>query len=115
MKIEIIDPLAVSGWDQLVQTQKSCTIFHSSYWLKVLKYSYKYRPLAFLLIKESKPIAIILAMEIESCLTGMRGVALPFSDYCPPSQIGGSPMPLSTLEGVGLAAKKILSDGVFLC
>ncbi len=104
MKIEIVDPLAVSGWDKLVQTQKSYTIFHSSCWLKVLKYSYKYRPLAFLLIKESKPIAIIPVMEIESCFTGMRGVALPFSDYCPP-------LFDATIENVEGIVRRILEYG----
>ena len=84
MKLEIVDPLDFAEWDQLVLSQNNCSFFHSSYWLRVLSESYRYNPIAFLLTDGCRLIAIIPVMEIDSRLTGKRGVCLPFSDYSPP-------------------------------
>lgn len=84
MNIEIINPLEYPGWDQLLLTHKDYTFFHSSSWSRVLHESYNYRPLYFTSINNGKLTALVPMMEINSIITGKRGVSLPFSDYCQP-------------------------------
>lgn len=60
------------------------SVFHSSGWAKILSETYGYLP-RYLLDRERGEIASLLpVMEVRSSLTGRRGVALPFSDYCDP-------------------------------
>lgn len=80
-EITIINPLGYSGWDDLVLTNKTCSFFHSSGWARVLHESYQYKPLYFTIIKDNRILALIPCMEVNSILTGKRGVSLPFSDY----------------------------------
>jgi hypothetical protein len=60
------------------------SFFHSSFWAKALIEAYRYAPFYFLLKNGKNPIAALACMEVNSVLTGKRGVCLPFSDYCPP-------------------------------
>ena len=84
MKIEIIDPLKHRGWDDMVLSTKDYSFFHSSSWAHVLSESYAYKPLYFTILDKSRMLALLPLMEINSFLTGKRGVSLPFSDYCEP-------------------------------
>ena len=60
------------------------SFFHSSAWARVLSESYGYTPLYFTIIENGKLQALVPLMEIDSILTGKRGVSLPFTDYCEP-------------------------------
>ncbi len=84
VKLEIVNPLTFVEWDKLVLANNNYSFFHSSGWAKVLSTSYGYKPLYFSLIDRGKLRAVIPIMEVNSFLTGNRGVSLPFSDYCEP-------------------------------
>ena len=84
LKVEIVNPLDVDNWDDLLQTNNKTTFFHTSEWAKVLSKSYKYKPLYFLITEDDHLTSLIPMMEIRSFLTGVRGVSLPFSDECSP-------------------------------
>jgi hypothetical protein len=50
----------------------------------VLQKAYGFRPLYFTIFEGGLLSACLPVMEIDSFLTGRRGVSLPFSDYCEP-------------------------------
>jgi len=84
MAIQIINPITYPGWDELILSTPNYSFFHSSAWAKVLRESYGYKPLYFTVFKNSGLAAVIPIMEVNSFLTGRRGVSLPFTDYCDP-------------------------------
>jgi len=60
------------------------SFFHSAAWARVLSSSYGYTPLYFTALDGGRVRALVPLMEVESFLTGKRGVSLPFTDYCEP-------------------------------
>jgi hypothetical protein len=82
--IQIIDPTQYDGWDDLILSHPNNTFFHSSAWARVLFESYHYTPKYFTVIDHGQLLALIPVMEVNSFLTGRRGVSLPFTDYCDP-------------------------------
>jgi lipid II:glycine glycyltransferase (peptidoglycan interpeptide bridge formation enzyme) len=82
--MEIVDPLNQQGWDELVSSHPSGSFFHTSSWARVLVDSYGYKPTYFSVRENGTLRALLPIMEIDSFLTGRRGVALPFSDYADP-------------------------------
>ena len=82
MDLEIIDPTEYPGWDDLLLPIPEATIFHTSSWARVLKNSYRYHPVYFTKIADVGLSVLLPIMEINSLITGKRGVALPFTDYC---------------------------------
>lgn len=83
IKLKVVNPINYPGWDYSLISSKHCSFFHSSFWAKVLVESYRYKPVYFRLFNKKLSILIPI-MEINSFLTGKRGVSLPFSDYCEP-------------------------------
>jgi hypothetical protein len=84
MSIQILDPRTCSSWDELLLCSPGASFFHSSAWAPVLSESYGYTPLYFTVIENGKLRALVPVMEVNSILTGKRGVSLPFTDYCEP-------------------------------
>lgn len=84
MNIQIFDPQTCSSWDELLFRTPGASFFHSSAWARVLSESYGYTPLYFTVIENGKLRALVPVMEVNSILTGKRGVSLPFADYCEP-------------------------------
>jgi Acetyltransferase (GNAT) domain len=84
LNIQIINPITYQGWDELLLTSDQSTFFHTSAWAKVLHESYNYKPLYFTLIENDRLKTLLPVMEINSFITGKRGVSLPFTDHCPP-------------------------------
>lgn len=84
MDFEIVSPLDFSGWDELLLTHRDCTFFHSSPWAHALCDTYGYTPLYFAGFEKKKLLSLLPLMEIRSALTGNKGVALPFTDFCEP-------------------------------
>ncbi len=84
MSLEIIDPTQYPGWDELLLSTPGSSFFHSSAWARVLVESYGYSPLYFAIPDNGMFRALIPVMEVDSFLTGKRGVSLPFTDYCEP-------------------------------
>lgn len=82
--MDIVDPTEYPNWDDLLLTTSGYSFFHSSAWARVLKNSYGYTPMYFASIKNGHFSALVPMMEVDSFLTGKRGVSLPFTDYCEP-------------------------------
>jgi hypothetical protein len=83
LNISIINPIEHPDWDELLLTADRATFSHTTAWARVLSESYGYKPLYFAIIDNGKLAGLIPVMEIESFLTGKRGVSLPFTDFCP--------------------------------
>lgn len=83
-QFEIVNPLEYPYWNDLVIASGDYSFFHSSNWARVLHESYGYRPDYFAMIKDGSLRALIPVMEVRSMFTGLRGVSLPFTDYCNP-------------------------------
>jgi len=100
LDLEIVNPLEIKSWDNLVTKSKQYSFFHSLAWAKVLLESYKYKPFYLIIRNNRELLALIPFMEIYSSFTGRRGVSLPFSDYCNPIIDGINPQELlnSTIE-----------------
>jgi hypothetical protein len=84
MRVAIVNPAEVPGWDRKVQKTQGYSVFHSSAWASVLAESFHYRPLYFTLEERDELKALLPMMEVRSLPTGRRGVSLTFTDYCEP-------------------------------
>lgn len=84
MNIQIINPIEYPNWDDLLLTNDQTTFFHTSAWASVLSEAYNYKPLYFTIVEDGQISVLIPIMEINSFLTGKRGVSLPFTDECCP-------------------------------
>jgi hypothetical protein len=78
-----IDPLAGEDWEQLVSKFPDATTFHTSAWCRVLVETYGHKPYYFRFAGEAGTTALLPLLEVQSKITGRRGVSLPFSDVCP--------------------------------
>jgi Acetyltransferase (GNAT) domain len=84
MNIEIVNPITHPGWDQLILSHEGYSFFHSSAWASVLSEPYGYKPLYFTIFDGDTISACLPVMEVNSLITGRRGVSLPFTDRCEP-------------------------------
>ena len=84
MTVSILYPLSYPSWDSLLESSSQTTFFHTAAWARVLSESYGYKPLYFTILDSGKLAGLIPVMEIDSFLTGKRGVSLPFTDICHP-------------------------------
>jgi hypothetical protein len=80
--VQIVDPLAIPDWDSLVSSLPGHSFFHSAAWARVLEQSYGYKPVYFAKVENGQLRGLLPMMEVNSWLTGKRGVSLPFSDMC---------------------------------
>jgi hypothetical protein len=78
-----LNPLEVPGWDALVRSHPEASFFHGTAWAKVLHATYGYRPFYFASFDAQRLLTLLPLMEVNSWLTGRRGVSLPFTDECP--------------------------------
>lgn len=80
-----IQPLEDPRWDEFVERHPQSSVFHTSAWLKALRRTYGYTPLAMSTDASGKAIGnAMLFCRVDSWLTGHRLVSLPFSDHCEP-------------------------------
>lgn len=84
IRTDIIDPLIDDVWDGLVAPRRDHSIFHRSAWARVLVETYGHRPFYLRIRVGDSEAALVPVMEVHSCLTGLRGVSLPFSDFAGP-------------------------------
>ena len=82
--LQIINPVDYPDWDKLILSTEKYTFFHSSVWAKVLSDAYKYKPLYFTELINGGITTLIPILEVNSLLTGKRGISLPFTDHCEP-------------------------------
>ena len=78
-----VNPLEHAGWDALLLTHPEYSFFHSAAWARVLRETYDFEPTCFLVSEHRRLLALLPIMEVNSWLTGRRGVSLPFTDDCP--------------------------------
>jgi hypothetical protein len=76
-----ISPLELPDWDLLLPPNGS--FFHTRPWARVLHDTYGHEPFYFSHIVNARIQALLPTMQVSSCLTGRRGVSLPFTDFCP--------------------------------
>ncbi len=79
-----VNPAESPGWDGLVAAHPRGSIFHSSAWAKTLQATYDFRPVYFMAGEADGRSAMLPLMEVNSWLTGRRGIALPYTDNCEP-------------------------------
>ena len=84
MTPNIIDPTTYKNWDESLLSTPGASFFHSAAWAMVLCESYGYKPIYFAAIDGNKITALFPMIDVNSFLTGRRGVSLPFTDYCEP-------------------------------
>ncbi|HEY5297458.1 MAG TPA: GNAT family N-acetyltransferase [Verrucomicrobiae bacterium] len=78
------NPLQVSDWDSIIIKHPDFSFFHSTAWAKVLSETYGYTPNYFVARENDRLDSLLPVMEVNSWLTGRRGIALPFTDDCEP-------------------------------
>jgi lipid II:glycine glycyltransferase (peptidoglycan interpeptide bridge formation enzyme) len=78
-----LNPLKRDGWDNWLQSHAEATVFHSTAWTRVLADTYGYKPV-FWSRREERRFGLLPVLEVDSPLTGRRGVCLPFTDECQP-------------------------------
>jgi len=79
-----MNPLDNPNWDALLANRPDFSFFHGAAWAKVLMDTYGFAPHYFFSGDEQAPGSVLLLMEVDSWLTGRRGIALPFTDECEP-------------------------------
>jgi hypothetical protein len=79
-----VNPAESPGWDALVSARPRGSFFHGSAWANTLQGAYGFRPVYFTAKEPNGGSAILPLMEVNSWLTGRRGVALPYTDECEP-------------------------------
>jgi hypothetical protein len=85
MRIHQIDPTQDERWAQFVQNHPQSSVFHSVGWLKALRRTYEFLPVAFTTSPPTGELKNgIVFCRVQSWLTGRRLVSLPFSDHCEP-------------------------------
>ena len=81
-QIAVVDPLKSTDWNERLLGLGQGTIFHSSNWARLLAESYGYHPTYLTLWDQGDFKGCLPLMEVQSAITGRRGVCLSFSDYC---------------------------------
>ena len=85
MRIYQIDPTRDARWAELVERHPKASVFHTVGWLKALRCTYGYEPVAFTTSSPTGDLKNGLVFcRIDSWLTDRRLVSLPFSDHCEP-------------------------------
>jgi len=85
MRLYQFDPTSDARWADLVQKHPKASVFHTVGWLKALRCTFGYEPVAF---TTSSPTGELkngmVFCRVDSRLTGSRLISLPFSDHCEP-------------------------------
>lgn len=80
--VRTVDPLAGDTWDAQTALHPRASLFYSSKWARVLCATYGHVPHYLGLMEGEHSRALLPILEVNSALTGRRGVSLPFSDEC---------------------------------
>jgi hypothetical protein len=77
--LQPVNPLEHPDWDAPLTRHPVFSFFHGAAWTRVLVETYGFTPAWFAVENSLLPL-----MEVDSWLTGRRGIALPFTDVCAP-------------------------------
>jgi hypothetical protein len=83
-EIQRINPIGHANWNTLIASQPKHSFFHTAEWAKVLADTYGYTPVYFAADETDGSRSLLPLMEVDSWLTGRRGIGLPFTDDCEP-------------------------------
>jgi len=83
-EMEVLNPSGRSDWNEVLGRTPGSSFFHTANWAEVLRESYHYEPVYLTIRKSGALKALLPVMEVDSRLTGKRGISLPFTDYCEP-------------------------------
>ena len=83
-EMQRINPAEDSNWNALLAAQPRRSFFHTAEWAKVLADTYGYAPVYFGAGAADGRSSWLPLMEVDSWLTGRRGISLPFTDDCAP-------------------------------
>jgi hypothetical protein len=81
---QYVNPAYFPNWDTRVISHSNYSFFHSAAWAEVLEDTYGYKPFYLTGQAAGAGGSILPLMEVNSWLTGCRGIALPFTDVCGP-------------------------------
>lgn len=84
VKALTINPLEEPAWDYTVRRLEGSTFFHTSAWARVLHETYGHQPIYFCAEANGEVKGVLPVMEASSRVVGIRGVSLPFTDFCAP-------------------------------
>ena len=76
--------MEVLDWDSRLNHFPGATFFHGAAWARVLHSTYGYQPVYFATVEQDRLRSLLPVMEVNSWLTGRRGISLPFTDDCLP-------------------------------
>ena len=79
-----VNPLKEPNWNEILPVHPDRSFFHLSEWARVLQETYRYAPCYFTLNEGGLVHGLLPIMEVDSWLSGRRGVGLPFTDLCNP-------------------------------
>jgi hypothetical protein len=78
----MVNPTEIPHWDAWVASLPNSTFFHSAGWCRLLNSTYGFTPAYFVREGNGPDALAIPMMEVDSWLTGRRGISLPFTDEC---------------------------------
>ena len=84
VQFQVVNPFDYADWNERLASLGSSSFFNTVQWARVLSASYGYEPCYIVGVNGGDFVSLLPMMHINSWLTGRRGVALPFSDYCEP-------------------------------
>lgn len=82
--IEPVSPLETAGWDDWAADFASATCFHASTWLRAIHETYGHAILGWIARDGNRIVGMLPVVEIDSVLTGKRGVSVAFADLAEP-------------------------------
>ena len=83
--IHCLNPLQDPRWSKFSWQNPNASVFHTVGWLRALRQTYGFEPIAFTTSGQAEEIKnALLFCSVRSWLTGSRLVSLPFSDHCEP-------------------------------
>lgn len=84
-RFEQIDPVSDPRWPEFLQRHPGASVFHTPSWLRCLRQTYSYEPVAFTSSRAGEPLRDgIACCKVKGWLGRPRLVSLPFSDHVEP-------------------------------
>lgn len=82
--LQVLNPLQMRDWDELLIPHRDASLFHTRAWAEVLHHTYGHEPYYLGRVDNGRLAVLLPIMEVNSVITGRRGVSLPFTDECLP-------------------------------
>ena len=100
------NPLEDPTWDSQLAALPAATFFHGAAWARVLNATYGYVPSYFVGSGNGSFRSLIPLLEVDSRLTGRRGISLPFTDECEPLAVSEDGFRSAFDEAIAYARKR---------